>query len=486
MKKLFTLMAVALFAVCASAKTTLSATWSSWGSGCTVDGNTITFTSAWAGAGYWVSADASTSDKLVIVLAEEAVGKTKIFFQCQPETGTDLVNSGEYFITAGSKILGIDLQSDAAKDRLSAFQQICAQSTEAECKIVVKEIYLGTNEEYENDLAGNKQQNSSLSLADLGSGWGDSTYDKATQTITIGSDWSGKGWWLNPADYSDFDQLVIKFDPATEANGKIAIEYNGAETTEYEFAEGTKLAIVDLDAAGKASVKQIYIQGPAGAKYVLAAAYVATKEYVAENEDASDIPAAPTTLIDYPTKNDGITLGSSNCTYANVTIHNNNDDAIPGIKFGSSYKTEGVVNANKVELSVEGGFKSGDVITIAGAFNNSDNTKKAAVDLFTLSGTTATVLFTTNQFINGKDKEADPVEQTYTLTADADKLYLGRNGNTATYVTLLKITRGGATGIQEIPVKVINNGAIYNLAGQKVNENYKGIVIKNGKKYIQK
>ena len=48
------------------------------------------------------------------------------------------------------------------------------------------------------------------------------------------------------------------------------------------------------------------------------------------------------------------------------------------------------------------------------------------------------------------------------------------------------LVNGGATGIQEIPVKVINNGAIYNLAGQKVNESYKGIVIKNGKKYIQK
>jgi len=46
----------------------------------------------------------------------------------------------------------------------------------------------------------------------------------------------------------------------------------------------------------------------------------------------------------------------------------------------------------------------------------------------------------------------------------------------------------GTTGIQETiaPAKVISNGAIYNLAGQKVNENYKGIVIKNGKKYIQK
>ena len=46
----------------------------------------------------------------------------------------------------------------------------------------------------------------------------------------------------------------------------------------------------------------------------------------------------------------------------------------------------------------------------------------------------------------------------------------------------------GTTGIQETiaPAKVISNDAIYNLAGQKVNESYKGIVIKNGKKFIQK
>lgn len=484
MKKLFTLIAAALMAVGASAKTPLTATWSAWGEGCTVEGNTISFTAAWKGAGYWVSADASTSEKLVILLAEEAVGKTKVFFQCKSDCS---VSSGEYYIEAGSKILGIDLQSDVAKGSLNEFQQLCVQSTEADCKLVVKEVYLGTTAEYEADLAGNKQQTSPLTLADLSSGWGNSTYDAATKTVTIGDDWSGKGWWLSSANYSDFDQLVIKFDPATEANGNIVIEYNdGVASTKYEFAAGTTTAIIDLDATGKASVKQIYIQGPAASKYVLSAAYVATKEYVAENETTGgETPATPTTLIDYPTKQDGITIGGT-CTIATVKIHN--ADEIPGIKFAKSYTSEGAVTDNKVELTVDGGFKKGDVITIAGAFNNSDNTKKAAVDLFTLDGTKANVLFTTDQFINGKDKEANPVEQSYTLAADADKLYIGRNGNTNTFVTLLKVVRTSSTGIQQTiaPAKVIENNVIYNLAGQKVNESYKGIVIKNGKKYFQK
>ena len=46
---------------------------------------------------------------------------------------------------------------------------------------------------------------------------------------------------------------------------------------------------------------------------------------------------------------------------------------------------------------------------------------------------------------------------------------------------------GGATAIQGAKVvTVAGNSAIYNLAGQKVNASYKGIVIKDGKKYIQK
>ena len=42
------------------------------------------------------------------------------------------------------------------------------------------------------------------------------------------------------------------------------------------------------------------------------------------------------------------------------------------------------------------------------------------------------------------------------------------------------------TGIQEIGASVKNDGAIYNLSGQKVSGSYKGIIIKDGKKYIQK
>ncbi len=43
-----------------------------------------------------------------------------------------------------------------------------------------------------------------------------------------------------------------------------------------------------------------------------------------------------------------------------------------------------------------------------------------------------------------------------------------------------------ATAIKNVKAAKAENGAIYNLAGQKVNAAYKGVVIKDGKKYIQK
>ncbi len=45
---------------------------------------------------------------------------------------------------------------------------------------------------------------------------------------------------------------------------------------------------------------------------------------------------------------------------------------------------------------------------------------------------------------------------------------------------------GGDTGIETVKAAQDSNAPIYNLAGQKVNNDYKGVVIKNGKKFVMK
>ncbi|MBQ0048173.1 MAG: hypothetical protein KBT33_11850 [Prevotellaceae bacterium] len=42
------------------------------------------------------------------------------------------------------------------------------------------------------------------------------------------------------------------------------------------------------------------------------------------------------------------------------------------------------------------------------------------------------------------------------------------------------------SGIASVTSNTISNGAVYNVAGQRVSDNYKGIIIKNGKKYLNK
>lgn len=50
----------------------------------------------------------------------------------------------------------------------------------------------------------------------------------------------------------------------------------------------------------------------------------------------------------------------------------------------------------------------------------------------------------------------------------------------------LVMKNGSATGIDNAKVRINLNGKVYNLSGQRVNDNYKGVVIKEGKKIVNK
>lgn len=114
--------------------------------------------------------------------------------------------------------------------------------------------------------------------------------------------------------------------------------------------------------------------------------------------------------------------------------------------------------------------------------------KNAAITIFIGKvGEAASVLFKSDNFINSRLVADDPTAQTYTLTEDAATLQLGRNGNTGTCITKLTVVRGGTpTGISNVEASASAKTATFNLAGQQVSESYKGIVVKNGKKYLNK
>lgn len=150
------------------------------------------------------------------------------------------------------------------------------------------------------------------------------------------------------------------------------------------------------------------------------------------------------TLIDYPTSKNGTSI-SGTTTEGTVKVHLN-ADAIACYTLKNGYSSDGVCNDNYIKLETEGGFKAGDVLTVAGCVNNSDESKWGTCVFFTMDAEkNVTAVKTFDNFINSRLVADDPTEQSYTLEADAEVILLGRQGNTGTNVTTIKVARGGAS-----------------------------------------
>jgi pectin methylesterase-like acyl-CoA thioesterase len=145
------------------------------------------------------------------------------------------------------------------------------------------------------------------------------------------------------------------------------------------------------------------------------------------------------TLIDFPTSEEGIFVKGN----TEITTSEN----FKVIKFSSGYT--GGNAGNNAALAVSGGFKAGDVITVAGFIKNSSSEKYGTVALFSATNATGSEgiinIKTFNRFANLANNETI-TEQSFTLASDYDMLFLGRNGNTATNVTIVKVVRPGTGG----------------------------------------
>ncbi len=112
---------------------------------------------------------------------------------------------------------------------------------------------------------------------DLGSGWSTS-YDGATHTITLTGGWGGRGWWFGDdtenedgeinagKDCTDYDGIEVAF--TTECTGyiQVIVEYNGGGDSGNVGINGSGIGenqyiYVAFDEDYSSSVKQIYVQG---------------------------------------------------------------------------------------------------------------------------------------------------------------------------------------------------------------------------------
>lgn len=141
-----------------------------------------------------------------------------------------------------------------------------------------------------------------------------------------------------------------------------------------------------------------------------------------------------------------ITYGSEKISTSTVKIHNNSY-TIDAIKIESSYSA---ADKHYVIIKPEtGGFEEGDTVYVATCFNNSSDDKTAKIAIYSEDGET-NLFISENNGVNGKNSADDPVVEKYVLTADADSLFLGRNGNTATFLSTLKVVRPVNDGVAKL------------------------------------
>lgn len=319
-----------------------------------------------------------------------------------------------------------------------------------------------------------------LSLEDLANGWG-SSYDAATKTITYEEGaWGGRGWNLSAvANLTDYDYLVVELAKPSDLKLDLCIEYadelnakenNGNNTEAYLENPGTFVAVqLDKDE-----------------DYALQA-YIANKQWTADAKGGN--PAGIATL-----------KAAYLCTEAEykAALEENSkkelkkeftiSDAVDGVLtmkaaasgwYGAGWLAMDVTKYKTLVLNL-GAVTGTTGFTIQGAgvkdnqiiINPSD---KPQVIYWTIpDGFTTLNQFAFQNFNKETEEEADTKE----TVVHINSIYLSSKAKEDII----------ATGINHTTVapKANVNAPIYNLAGQQVSKAYKGVVIQNGKKFVQK
>lgn len=299
-------------------------------------------------------------------------------------------------------------------------------------------------------MTGMTAQALDLTLEDLSSGW-NAEYDAATKTITYADAWSGKGWWLEDTDYSAYTDVVIEVEPLT-IQAKIVCEYidvNSSETGMFNIG-ATELTCA-LSAEGKAHTKQIYIQ-------------------CGSLTDAPSITLISAKLVDNSGKAPDLVIWSgeqqidwwSNAVVLPPSMFTNLE---AGDELAIDYTITGEYGSIKL-LEVMAGWSENKILPACASLPN----YQPEYETLFLGNNGESGTFKLSMDEENVEIVKNPANVQFMITGD---------GVIVTKVEIVK-----PTSVEKIEGTVSANGQMYNIYGMPVDSNYKGIVIKDGKKYI--
>lgn len=297
--------------------------------------------------------------------------------------------------------------------------------------------------------------------------WDDTTTTVNGNTLTMSAAWKGAGnWQANDgkcADWSEGDYLELDVSNCT-GNFKVAIEYNDGNTVDANgnptkveelttygsLSEGDKVCYVKLNEGHSDKVIQFWLQSTTATASVTVdkAFLVSEDEYQAYLAEKS--------------KGEQVAWEGS-------------------YDFGTDWSTNMTIDASKFATAQSGatftftytvGSEGYAQIKICDTSWNPLTSPKGqnawnCVDLNMSSNSYSTVL---------SDDDLATIKT-------GGMLLQGYNA-TLTKVTFTNPTTAGINSVHA--TKKVNEGATFNLAGQRVGKTFRGMVIRNGKKYIQK
>lgn len=275
-------------------------------------------------------------------------------------------------------------------------------------------------------------------------------YDAATKTITFFEKWSYRpGWWLNSKDCSDYDEFVLEVENPDQVTIQVVVEYEATDEagkTISSIAQGHDAKItVPLNADYKKVVRQIYLQ----------CADDAPKSVTFKNayfQNAVELSEVELTLVEGHT-----ILASEFDKYADDT------------KIKLSFENQTDPYESRKGWGI-GGFANSDNWTPT--FNISAADGKAFDVMVTVGDFKKAAKNGTYSYVDGQYHKAGVTFNIYNQC----KLV-------GAYILLEKDPSSGISNATILtPAK---STKIYNLAGQQVDASYKGVVIKNGKKFVQ-
>ncbi len=304
--------------------------------GATFSDGTITYSSTWTAAGWWIN-DVDWSDVESITVEFESIDASmsisdfQLFAYYASYTTTVTTTTTTYYDSNGN-IVKTETTTTEADDATKSYpfysvgtsssgmtitveldggysmsvQQLYLMNGGNTGTVVIKSVVLNMSNGTTTALFGELSENYTLNLNEINSSsWDGSngisnSYDSSTNTITFGSSWSGRGWWFSDAlDWSDYDYLVFEVTTAytsgaTQAewgyNLNATVQYEGSTddnrlgTSEslwisYDAADGTTThyIIVELNEGYKSGVQYVYLQsGYEGVDVTLLSVYATT------------------------------------------------------------------------------------------------------------------------------------------------------------------------------------------------------------------